>query len=394
MAGKGLIAVTAVLLLVALGAAPASAREPNPRCYPRQYDNYEYGASGRVRVYDVLKSDAEDLQSEDVAYVCDLVTGRRVEIGRSSVDDPWHPDTLRFAGPVVGFRAVDCFKQYCDYSIRTVDLRTGRKLTGGYVGDPIYDLVLAPTGSAAWMSLLIGPPRPGVHLKKMTAAGSQDLDVGPGIEPGSLALSAGSLLYWTKDGAVRTTMLDEAAPRRDPRPDPAFGGSRRCYPRGSVTLAGGSRARVYRARDGDRRDLVACDLRSGRRVRFAFYTPPDATYTLGPVRFAGRFVALSVRSCSLDCTTSVVVIDLDRGRARTAGSTGSAPHATDLVLAKDGAVGWIVEDEVWRCPASGTCDGRIDLGRFARPRSLALSRGGRLYWTMPDGTPRMVEATK
>jgi hypothetical protein len=227
-------------------------------------------------------------------------------------------------------------------------------------------------------------PGSGMQVSKLTAAGTRSLDTDPGVEPGSLALSSGSSLYWTTNGEARTAPLDEADSGREPRPDPAIGGSRRCNPRGSSTVAGSRRARVYRSYDPEFDDwhLFVCDLRSGARLDLAVFEPPEYTISATLARFAGAFVATALRQCvKADCSSSVTVIDLARGLAFRKG--GGAGPVTDLVLAPGGEVAWIVDDEVHRCNASGCAP----LGA-ARPRTLALSRKGRLYWTAFDGTPR------
>jgi hypothetical protein len=139
-----------------------------------------------------------------VAYGCLFSRGRAVRL-----DDDFDPDSdlrlFRLAGPYVAY-AQDFCPMGCGWNIYLVDLRNGKKVTinigvEGYKGGPATDLVLAPSGSVAW--IVDGTPN---QVEAQDALGRRVFDAGEGIAPKSLELR-GSTLTWVNSGVVRSETL-------------------------------------------------------------------------------------------------------------------------------------------------------------------------------------------
>ncbi len=87
---------------------------------------------------------------------------------------------------------------------------------GGFYSQPFHnwrntDLVLDPGGSLAWItderpySQQVPVP---YTVKRCDATGCAELDRGNDIEPGSMALSTGSHLYWMRAGQPRAAAIE------------------------------------------------------------------------------------------------------------------------------------------------------------------------------------------
>jgi hypothetical protein len=134
-----------------------------------------------------------------VAYGCLFARARAVLL-----DEDFDPDSdlrlFRLAGPYVAY-ALDGCPMGCGWTVNVVDLRNGKKHwinigSEGYAGGPATDLVLAPSGSIAW----IVAARPD-QVAIQDASGRRVLDSGERIT--SLELH-GSTLTWVNGGTVRS----------------------------------------------------------------------------------------------------------------------------------------------------------------------------------------------
>jgi hypothetical protein len=122
------------------------------------------------------------------------------------------------AGRYVAYVQEQVVNDRDEFSVRVRDLRTGRYLhhweEGTFGPDPLYygpsALVLAPTGSAAWITSYNSPdgdPTIRYEVRKSDSTGDAVvLDSGPEIDPRSLARS-GATVYWSTDGTPRSAQL-------------------------------------------------------------------------------------------------------------------------------------------------------------------------------------------
>jgi hypothetical protein len=139
-----------------------------------------------------------------VAYGCLFARARAV-----LMDEDFDPDSdlrlFRLAGPYVAY-ALDGCPMGCGWSVNAVDLRNGKKQwvnigSEGFAGGPASDLVLAPSGSIAW--IVAGSSN---EVAVRDASGRRVLDSGEAIALSSLELQ-GSTLTWVNSGAVRSVTL-------------------------------------------------------------------------------------------------------------------------------------------------------------------------------------------
>ncbi|MFL5868333.1 MAG: hypothetical protein ACJ766_14635 [Thermoleophilaceae bacterium] len=145
-----------------------------------------------------------EVPTTPVAYGCLFSRDRAVRL-----DEDFDPDSdlrlFRLAGPYVGY-VQDFCPMGCGWNVYVVDLRNGKKLTinigsEGYKGGPATDLVLAPSGSVAW--ILDATPN---QVEAQDLSGRRVLDSGEGIALKSLELH-GSTLTWVNSGVVRSATL-------------------------------------------------------------------------------------------------------------------------------------------------------------------------------------------
>jgi hypothetical protein len=359
-------------------AAPASARPPDPRCYPHGY-SHTYAASARVRVYETSPS----FEADTIFYVCDLLTGRRTRIATASGDEDFVSiEQVHFAGRVVAYFLKDCLKAECGGGYRSVDAASGRRLRPQARG-ALLDWAVFPSGSFAWID----------QQPNLRTVGSSrgEHDRGPGIDPRSLAVSGDGRVYWTNAGDPRTAVAGPGGP-----PDPAVAdppGPRRCYPGGAQTDAATPRIRVYSLTRWSTYTGVtsyfACDLRAGRRVHLV--DVPDAL-DLEALRITGPRVAFAYGSCGRDgCPGGGVgVADTRSGAVQKLAAPRFNVRVTDLTLTASGALAWI-ERAYGESESTGTvriCDAGacppVDSGADIASVSLARSRAGALYWTHGD----------
>jgi hypothetical protein len=135
--------------------------------------------------------------------------------------------------------------------------------------------------------------------------------------------------------------------------------------------------------------VVACALRTGRRVVLGEGADIDYLYEVSIVRFAKWRVAATWRSSSRYFSSAGLdVVDLRSGEKHTITSMAWEGSVTDVELKPNGSVAWIQSREgtatVTKLDASGRHE--LDAGPAIGLDSLALS-GSRLYW-MNDDQPR------
>ena len=382
---KPVLAALVLALAASSVSAPAAADVPqrHRNCVPGKA--YAFGASNRVRVFET------PARSEyRTGYACDLVTGRRRRLWATQFAQSFSASMVRFAGTAVAFHERECIKERCFGAVRSVELVSGRQVRAHTPDSDVSDIVVAPTGSTAYIA------RQGLPVSVVKAAGDgvQTLDRSEHVEPWSLALAADSRIYWTNAGAPRSARLDPE-PQAFPPPR-AIGGNRRCYPRGSETLAASAWARVYTLVGAEAERIVACNLRSGRRV-LVDEVYARQTHDVDRAAFAEPFVAVAIRGClGGSCGgRRVQTVDLARGTVRTVdGGEGGDWRVTDLELRPSGAVAWIGTlaaeglaeyTELNACSPSDCA--RLDGGAGLERGSLAQATLERLYWT-GAGVPR------
>lgn len=210
----------------------------------------------------------------------------------------------------MGTHARYCYKADCQDRVVSLDVVSRKQFAIGIREAPFVSFVIFRTGSLAVIA--------DGKVQRASANGTRaELDTGPGLEPGSLALAPNGRLYWAKGGVAQSAPLDPvAAPARE-RPEPAFGGSRRVTPKGSRTLGSGSRLRVYESAtpfDETTAEVVACSLRTGRRTVKVI----DEYDELEHVRVAGWLVATAVRGCLKDVCGAgrIETVDVRSGAIR------------------------------------------------------------------------------
>lgn len=153
------------------------------------------------------------------SFACLYRVGRKVSLGLSITGDGPSFTVLRqphLAGVYVAYVRFNYDYGLSDSRVVVRDLRTGHIVHRADavhgtvpVDASVPDLVLSPAGAAAWITR-DESTNPSEHFEvwKAESHGSQpvQLDSGPGITPGSLALSQ-STVYWTSGGQPRAAPL-------------------------------------------------------------------------------------------------------------------------------------------------------------------------------------------
>ncbi len=201
----------AVVALAGLGAMlPGMASAASP-CAKKESKTVT--ASERARIY-TQKGTGKD-RGERIHVGCWFSSERRTRLftGEPGVEDA---SQFRVAGRFVAFATVsaDPTGDGDSASIEVYDLKAG-KLTARHVVPQdtndvgVTDIELKSNGSFAWIenAASSNPVAAKVRVKIRDRAGLRVLDEGVGIATRSLA-SSGSTLYWTHDGAPRSTNLD------------------------------------------------------------------------------------------------------------------------------------------------------------------------------------------
>jgi hypothetical protein len=395
---------TALLALLAAVPSEAGAREQSPKCYPRGADGIAAGT--RARVFRVGTPG-----EVNVIYACDLLTGRRTRIAEGDRFSDHHLFSVRLAGRVVAFVHSSCERPLsaqipCFVRVRTLDVQTRAARTSGELGGAgVVDLVVSPSGAAAWIE--VGPGRPDERRVRALGANGQvaELDSGPAIEVQSLALAPDGRLYWRNGPLTRTYALDPPPPDDGREPtvplmpaynDPEPRGSRRCFPRKSATLAASTRIRVYRVTepreskfDDELFSYAACDLRTGHRTALGSDQSADAGLSVVRVAFAGGRAAVGVRECAKYASECWGTIHLLGGGKQQPAKIPSGELLFGLVLARTGEVAWIAgRSAPIRSTAVRSCDGTdcatLDTGSDLGWMSLARSEASDLYWMKGD----------
>jgi hypothetical protein len=194
--------------------------------------------------------------------------------------------------------------------------------------------------------------------------------------------------------------------------EPAAGGSERCDPAGSVTLAKSRKARAYQRRPGRKQTLYGCAYSTGRS--YALAEPNvDGTYAFPPpaIKVTGPVVGFAWDDHE-DITTYVSVIDVRHDPIERVSPNSAAPaeggghfvyvKVGSLQLGASGTVVWIAcpedphkgnptasqrpgcrhpgrRDTVWALRHDKRPKLRLDRGRSIDPSSLTR-RGTRYCW--------------
>jgi hypothetical protein len=383
-----------VALLVALGAAgPAEAREQSRKCYPKR------GAEGiktgtRARVF----STQDPGDGAELIYACDLLTGRRTLIEDAAFDEGLSVDKVRMAGRLVAFQEVECSGRTaipdpdpCDGVVATLDVQK-RERRDVAVEGAVEDIVLLPNGAMAWMERLQTGEWKVRALPPSDPA--TELDSGPSIVAGSLALARDGRVYWRNGGEPRSAQLAGEPLAESRYSDPEPRGRSACFPSRSATLAASRRIRLYErlSADGDTLTYLLCDLRTGRRTKIiSVFDEPNQSFAIRHAHLAGTRAAFAGQECfKFGCAAPKVhVVDVTGAAKPRAVASGG--YVYDVVLRPDGAVAWIAGEtpmdpvsparprELRLCDADGCAT--LETGADIGPASLALSSGSGLYWT-------------
>ena len=209
------VAVAATVALAVAAPATATAAAAEDRCDAKRSRTEE--ASRYARVYSVRR-----VQDDAVTrrwYGCLYRTQRRVHLGdvgpAGMFSDRISPVRLagRYVATAAEYTASTGDAQGALIQVR--DLRSGALVQRFQSpGDPntydVTDLELRSNGSVAWIARIIQgmPATTTYEVRRFPATESHStiLDAGPAIGRRSLALS-GPTLYWTRDGALRSTTL-------------------------------------------------------------------------------------------------------------------------------------------------------------------------------------------
>jgi hypothetical protein len=378
--------VSLALVAAVAGAAACGAAAPAPAAPPKPHA--DCAGSGSIAKGVRARIFQRDLGDGDYAVIaCDLLTGNQTEVAKGTFRDSDGVRFARFAGRFIAFEHASCAFTLnptpCPRQVRSIDVKTGRELSAAPDESGITDLAVSRSGAFAWSQ---GGPAPGVIVRD--ASTTRSVATGP-VEAGSLALSRDGRVYWTAAAGVPGSAQLEGA-RREPAADRAIGGHRACYPRGSATDAASTRARVYTEVRGETVRLVACDLRSGRRTVADEGTDGIDAPSFDRLALAGSHLATAYRSCAgMSCAGGALsVLDARTGRVTRGPDQGIVGvRVTDLVVSPTGAFAWIREEAngTHTVRACGDVDcATLDAGRGVVPTSLALARGGRMYWTNLD----------
>lgn len=197
--------------------APAGEARGHAPCRPKESRTLRH--TKQVRVFEL-----KGRYGGTTVYGCAYSIGRRYRMGDNYVDEPY--DGARVAPIRIRGRSIAYVQQWHDHygsvgaAVFVRDLRDGTLLhsfdrggggnSGGCASPPPYsvtDLVLAPTGSVAWIGTKAYCDH---HLNEVDAiAGAgelQTLDDAPRVQPTSLAYSNGRI-SWLNDGKRRSAPL-------------------------------------------------------------------------------------------------------------------------------------------------------------------------------------------
>jgi hypothetical protein len=201
---------------IALFTAPAAQAGKTCRPQPRHATVQTVAANDLVRVYKIVDPDhAEGFPDMGDVYACDRATGWRRKLGL----DGAYPDLieirpLRVVGRLVAYSnsCTGCRDHYrFPGRVSVLDMATRHHLSvythadqDGYA----TDLVLAPSGSVAWISAESYVENRRVYVvRRHDSGGTADLDRGRHIDPRSLTLDADSVLQWTHSRESRSAPL-------------------------------------------------------------------------------------------------------------------------------------------------------------------------------------------
>lgn len=156
-------------------------------------------------------------RGRELAYFAQLRDRRPIRLDYPRCCEAVRLATL--AGRYVAYVQEQVVKDRDEFSVRVRDLRSGRYLRhweeGTFGPDPLYygpsALVLAPTGSVAWINSYNSPdsddPTLRYEVRKSDSTGEAlVLDSGPDIDPKSLARS-GATVYWRRGGVAQSAEL-------------------------------------------------------------------------------------------------------------------------------------------------------------------------------------------
>lgn len=209
------LAVLLAIALMTVAAPPAEARPGGSCSVPGAKTLVR---AGQVRVY--LKG--------RIRYACHRRANRLTRLNQIRFGDTssYPVNSIRIAGPFVGYGLAYSGRTYDYARVRVIDARTGRVVHStfqgrrrGGTGADVRDLELARTGAVAWITLEETGCGNRSCLTQQCIVRSSDggsrrsareLDLGEcfeaGIEPESLSLR-GSTLTWSKLGRAVTAVL-------------------------------------------------------------------------------------------------------------------------------------------------------------------------------------------
>jgi hypothetical protein len=396
------IAVLAGLSLAHPPAADAAKRLP---CSKKVSKNIV--ADAHNRVFEAFRGD------EHLIYGCRYSRNRRFLLAssRESEDISFDVFDPRLEGRYAGLVIRKCTKaRFCDIAVNSWDLKTGRLRAGitlhrNPIQAPPTDFDLSARGSLAYIA-----PRTtggGYEVAKVEsdAPGTPVvLDSALDIYPTSLGVG-GSTLYWTKEGIPRSASINGSTARATSRIGEA---SSRCGKKGSRTLAGSERVRIYEQRNpvGDWA-IYGCRYKDGKRTLLRF--APDS-FKGTPILIVGNYVGLIFYSATQYNDFFAEIESFHLVSQRRVHSTGEDLHLTpefgerynritDFQLGPRGGLTYIfhrvaslnstdapryevrkLDRSSFACTLEGCSAVIVDSGPDIEPMSLAASRSI-LYWT-------------
>jgi hypothetical protein len=208
---RRLVAGAAALVVISL--APLASVEARGLSRCASAGSKTIVASEAARVY----------RKGTTVYGCLYSVGRKFRLGTAEdlLTDVAYVSPIRLAGRFVAYSQGQSGRDGYSADLSVRDLRTGRIVRDWQGGGPggrfgteesygVSDVVLKRNGSVAWLNdrSRLGDRSHMFYLYKSDADGDLVLlDSGPGIEPGSLALSSGSRVYWTHNGVPHSATL-------------------------------------------------------------------------------------------------------------------------------------------------------------------------------------------
>jgi hypothetical protein len=145
---------------------------------------------------------------DHTVYACLLRSEKRRRLGQHEGTFGGVEDVIA-SGRFVAYDILECSRETCRGHVRVMNVRSGQVRRSFVIPENerphrLTDIVLKRNGAAAWIRSY--PPGEW-EVRKLDADGEVVLDRGSEVQPGSLALSRSSALYWSSGTQIRSATL-------------------------------------------------------------------------------------------------------------------------------------------------------------------------------------------